>query len=79
MLEINPIKWSESAPRFPEIENAAFASWAKHAKDFSQARIVVGEIAETESRRDQIKLIGGKRKIESIGFDPAGSGRIQSR
>ena len=43
----------------------------QHAVNLRQTTIVVGQIAKSESRRDQLKLAGSKRKIQRIGFDPA--------
>src|ERR1700722_5681147 len=71
LLEINAVKLSHDSLGLAEIENAAFATGAQNADDFAQSGVVIGEVAETEGRGDQVEVVAGKRKIERVGFDPA--------
>src|SRR5579871_5717846 len=47
-LEVEAIETAHHTLGFPEVENAALASRAQHAKDLTQSGVVIRKIAEAE-------------------------------
>src|SRR6185312_11654914 len=54
------------AARLAKIEDADFGLRPKHAKNLSQAGIVVGQVAETKRRDHQVHCIIGQRELQSV-------------
>src|SRR5437899_4714600 len=63
VFEVNPVQLADHAARFSEIQDAAFSCGAEHADDFAQARLIVGQVAETEGGADEIKPAAGKWQV----------------
>src|SRR6202521_4171574 len=61
-LEIDTIAVPDQAARLSEIEDAAFSAGSKHPRNFTQSRVVVGQVSKTECRCHQIEVSIGKRQ-----------------
>ena len=70
MFEVEAINLPRQSCGFPKIQNAAFTPGLQQTSNFSQSSVVISQIAETECRRDQIKVSISERKKKRIGFDP---------
>src|SRR6266849_2569045 len=70
-LEVNAVAVSDQAARLSEIEDAAFSAGSEHPRNFTQSRVVIGQVSKTECRCHQIEVSIGKRQPKSVGFDPA--------
>src|ERR1700681_447651 len=69
-LEENALAVSDQAARLSEIQDAAFSAGSEHPRDFTQSRVVVGQVSETECRCHQIEVSIGKWQPKRVGFDP---------
>src|SRR5271165_3843119 len=79
LLEIEAVERAHDSAGLTEVEDAAFPARAQYADDLAQSCVVVGEITETESRSDKIKVRCGKRKVQGVGFDPTWHGISRNR
>src|SRR5208282_2929652 len=69
-LEVDTVALAEQAARLSEIENAAFSAGGEDSRNFTQARVVVGQVSKSEGRCHQIEMAIGKRQPEGVRFDP---------
>src|SRR3954451_17121261 len=76
-FEIEAIALTDQSLRFSEIEDSTLTSIGKHAKDFTQASIVIGQVAEAKRGCNQVKLSTAKRKIEGVCLYPSQRGILK--
>src|SRR5205807_3911021 len=60
----------DQAVRLSEIQDAAFSAGSEHSRNFTQSRVIVGQVSKTECRCDQIEVSIRKRQPKRVGFDP---------